>query len=42
MEIPEDAYFNRLGIYDNYHGGGNVLFDDPDILNWIVQHRKNP
>ncbi|HJA35034.1 MAG TPA: prolyl oligopeptidase family serine peptidase [Firmicutes bacterium] len=39
LEIPEDAYFNRLGIY-NYHGGGNVLFDQPAILEWITQQEK--
>lgn len=39
LEIPDNAYFNRLGIY-NYHGGGNVLFDDKDILNWIIQKEK--
>lgn len=40
LEVPEDAYFNSLGIYQNYHGGGNVLFDDSDILNWVIGQRK--
>ena len=35
-EIPPDAYFNVRGIYGDYHGGGNVLFEDQDILQWIV------
>lgn len=39
LEIPDNDYFNRMGIY-NYHGGGNVLFDDENILNWIISHRK--
>lgn len=39
LEIPDDAYFNALGIY-NYHGGGNVLYDDPDILAWVLQQQK--
>lgn len=39
VEIPDNSYFNALGIY-NYHGGGNVLFDDETILNWIIQQTK--
>ena len=39
LEIPDNSYFNALGIY-NYHGGGNVLFDDETILNWIIQKNK--
>ena len=38
-EIPPDAYFNARGIYGNYHGG-NVLFEDPDILQWIVSKSR--
>ena len=39
-KIPPDAYFNARGIYGNYHGGGNVLFEDPDILQWIVSKSR--
>lgn len=39
-EIPPDAYFNVRGIYGDYHGGGNVLFEDPDILQWIVSKSR--
>ncbi len=39
LEIPDNEYFNSRGIY-NYHGGGNILFDDESILNWIISHRK--
>lgn len=39
VEIPDNAYFNALGIY-NYHGGGNVLFDDERILNWILSAQR--
>lgn len=39
LNIPGDDYFNRLGIY-NYHGGGSVIFDDEDVLDWILQNRK--
>lgn len=40
VEIPDNKYFSDRGIYGNYHGGGNVLFNDETILNWIVSHRK--
>lgn len=39
VEIPDNAYFNSRGIY-HYHGGGNILFDDETILNWIIQKTK--
>lgn len=39
LEIPDNAYFNRLGIYD-YHGGGSVLFDREDIQSWVLKQRK--
>lgn len=39
VEIPDNEYFNSRGIY-NYHGGGNILFDDENILNWILAQRK--
>lgn len=39
LEIPDNEYFNNRGIY-NYHGGGNILFDDANILKWILAQRK--
>lgn len=39
-KIPPDAYFNARGIYGNYHGGSNVLFEDPDIPQWIVSKSR--
>ena len=39
LEIPDNAFFNQQGIY-NYHGGANVVFDDPDNLNWVISHSK--
>ena len=39
LELPDNAYFNRLGIY-NYHGGGSVLFDEVRILHWITAQEK--
>ncbi len=39
IEIPDNEYFNSRGIY-NYHGGGNILFEDQSILQWIVEKKK--
>ena len=39
LQIPDNEYFNSRGIY-NYHGGGNILFEDETILNWIISHSK--
>ena len=39
LEIPDNEYFNSRGIY-NYHGGGNIVFDDKSVLNWIISHKK--
>lgn len=40
LEIPGNEHFNRLDIY-NYHSGGNILFDDESILNWVMQTKKD-
>ena len=40
LEIPDNAYFNSHGITGNYHGGGNILFEDESIPNWILSHSK--
>lgn len=39
LEIPDNEYFNSLGIY-NYHSGGNIVFNDETVLNWILSQRK--
>lgn len=39
LEIPDNEYFNSRGIY-NYHGGGNILFQDENILKWIIEKKK--
>lgn len=39
LEIPDNEYFNSRGIY-NYHGGGNIVFDDETVLNWILSKSK--
>ena len=39
IETPDNAFFNEKGIY-TYHGGANVVFDDPGNLNWVISHSK--
>ena len=39
LEIPDNEYFNSRDIY-NYHGGGNIVFDDETVLNWILSKSK--
>lgn len=39
LEIPGNEYYNSRGIY-NYHGGGNIVFDDANVLNWVISHTK--
>ncbi len=39
LETPDNAYFNALGIY-NYHGGGSVVFDDEEVLRWVLSQKK--
>ena len=40
IQMPDDEWFADRGITDNYHGGGNVVFEENDILNWILSHSK--
>lgn len=40
LEIPDNAYFNSRGIY-NYHGGGNIVFDDQSVIDWIIGQQKS-
>lgn len=40
VKIPDNAYFNNKGIY-NYHGGGSVVFDDREVLDWILSQEKS-
>ena len=39
LDIPDNAWFNAKGIY-NYHGGGSVVFDDMNVLNWVLAQKK--
>ena len=40
IRTPDDAWFADRGVIGNYHGGGNVVFGEEDILNWVLQHSK--
>lgn len=40
IQTPDDEWFADRGITDNYHGGGNVVFEENDILNWILSHSR--
>ena len=44
VQIPDAGWFAGRGVTGNYHGGGNVLFEEPDIfkLDFVsgeVRHR---
>lgn len=39
LQIPDDEYFNSRGIY-NYHGGGNILFEEKSIQDWILSKHQ--
>ncbi|MEE1492361.1 MAG: prolyl oligopeptidase family serine peptidase [Massilioclostridium sp.] len=40
IQTPDNEWFAERGVTGNYHGGGNVVFDETDILEWIVAHDK--
>lgn len=39
MQTPGNAFFDAQGLHV-YHAAANVVFDDADILNWIVSKHK--
>lgn len=39
LDIPDNAWFNRQGIY-NYHGGESVVFSEKNVQDWILQKKK--
>lgn len=39
MQTPDNAFFDVQGLHV-YHAAANVVFDDADILNWIVSKHK--
>lgn len=40
IQTPDDEWFAQRGVAGNYHGGGNVVFEEDGILNWILSHAK--
>jgi predicted peptidase len=40
IQTPDNEWFAERGVTGNYHGGGNVVFDETNILKWIVAHDK--
>ena len=40
IQTPDNEWFAQRGITGNYHGGGNVVFDETDILEWVIRHHK--
>ncbi|WP_144034082.1 hypothetical protein [Sporomusa silvacetica] len=39
LDMPDDAYFNRQGIY-YYHDGGMAAVNDEEIIRWVLAQRK--
>jgi len=39
MQTPDNAFFDVQELHV-YHAAANVVFDDADILNWIVSKHK--
>ena len=40
IQTPNDEWFVQRGVTSNYHGGGNVVFGEYDVLNWVLSHTK--
>lgn len=40
IQTPDDEWFAQRGITGNYHGGGNAVFGEGDVLNWVLSHSK--
>ena len=40
IQTPDAEWFAQRGVAGNYHGGGNVVFDETSILEWILSHSK--
>lgn len=40
IQTPDAEWFAQRGVTGNYHGGGNVVFDETAILEWILSHSK--
>ena len=40
IQMPDDAYFAQQGAGSYAHAAANVVFDDDEVLNWIIDHHK--
>lgn len=40
IETPSNDYFAQYGMTSNYHGAANIVFDDADVINWIITKSK--
>ena len=40
MQTPDNAWFAERGITGNYHGGATVVYNQEDILEWVLSHSK--
>lgn len=41
IQVPDTAWFAERGVTEDYHGGGNTVFEETSVLNWIVSQRKS-
>ena len=37
--MPGNDWFAQHGVTENYQGGGNAVFDETDILEWVTGHQ---
>lgn len=40
IQMPDDAYFAQQGAGGYANAAANVVFDDDEVLNWIIDHHK--
>lgn len=40
IQTPADAYFAEHDTGGYYHAAANIVFDDADVLSWILSHHK--
>lgn len=40
LQVPDNAWFAERGITGNYHGGATVVYNQEDILEWVLSHSK--
>lgn len=40
IQTPDNTWFAERGISGNYHGGATVVYDQTEILEWVLAHSK--